>query len=95
MRGDLHAYTHARIHVRQQDEEEDGGNAVYNLVEAKPPPPKAPDTRLVLSTVIPGTPASLYDVLLATKSHFMEDFLEAQGNRCALEVFGNPLGPVR
>eukprot|EP00200_Dunaliella_tertiolecta_P008373 CAMPEP_0202378358 /NCGR_PEP_ID=MMETSP1127-20130417/17680_1 /ASSEMBLY_ACC=CAM_ASM_000462 /TAXON_ID=3047 /ORGANISM="Dunaliella tertiolecta, Strain CCMP1320" /LENGTH=812 /DNA_ID=CAMNT_0048976633 /DNA_START=173 /DNA_END=2611 /DNA_ORIENTATION=- len=65
----------------EDEDEDDGGNAVFDLVELKPPPPKAPDARVVLSTVIPGTPASLYHVLLANKSHFMEDFLESQGNR--------------
>lgn len=58
---------------------------MFNVVESKPPPPKAPDARLVLSTVLPGTAALLFDVLLASESHFMEDFLTNDGNRCAVE----------
>eukprot|EP00983_Pelagomonas_calceolata_P101664 1158721-Pelagomonas_calceolata.AAC.7 len=76
----MHIQSHESNTPYPQDED-DGGNAVFDLVELKPPPPKAPDARVVLSTVIPGTPASLYHVLLANKSHFMEDFLESQGNR--------------
>ena len=31
---------------------------------------------------MPGTPRKLFEVLLANDSHFLEDFLETQGNRC-------------
>ena len=41
---------------------------------------------MVLSTVLTGTPEALYDVLLATKLHFLEDFKESEGNRCVWVV---------
>lgn len=79
----LHAHPTPPLPRTPQDEDEDraAGNAVMALVEPGPPPPKAADARVVLSTVVPGTSATFFSVLLATESHFMEDFLESQGNR--------------
>ncbi|GFH15764.1 hypothetical protein HaLaN_12055 [Haematococcus lacustris] len=43
-------------------------------------PPLASDAQAVVSEVVVGTPEDVFAVLLANDSHFLEDFLEAQGN---------------
>ncbi|KAJ9511574.1 hypothetical protein QJQ45_003603 [Haematococcus lacustris] len=42
---------------------------------------QAGDAQAVVSEVVVGTPEDVFAVLLANDSHFLEDFLEAQGNR--------------
>jgi len=86
-----HTYMHVHTHnttqhkSRAHPQDDEDGNTVFNVIESTPPPPKASDARLVLSTVLTGTAAALFDVLLASESHFMEDFLENDGNRCVNE----------
>lgn len=62
---------------------EDGAAAVWSVVEPHSAPQVSNEARPVLSVVLPGTPRDFFDTLLADASHLLEDFYEAQGNRCA------------
>mmetsp|Transcript_32890 Transcript_32890/g.72629 ORF Transcript_32890/g.72629 Transcript_32890/m.72629 type:complete len:758 (-) Transcript_32890:1138-3411(-) len=68
--------------ISEADEAGEDADAVFSLVEPREPPPPHKDCRTILSTVLHGcSPRHLFDVLLSDDSHFLEDFLESQGNR--------------
>jgi septation ring formation regulator EzrA len=61
--------------------EEDEDQNVWNFFAQGSVPARQADSKLLLTTTLPGTPKDIFDLFLSNRSHLIEDVFEQMGNR--------------